>query len=369
MQERRAKYQRLELRAAPALLALLTASALMGCDEQGGVDQAPQLEQAQSEQAQAGAQGEAQDQAQDTAQRPAQGESRQLVASTAVEHDKFWSAFAYAEAHPDAEPPKTNDWNCKLSSKHPRPVVLVHGTWVNQYDSFAKMAPVLAEQGWCLYSFNFGKDGANLPLKARYGTGALNESAKELKAFTTKVLDKTGADKVDMVGWSQGGVLIRTYLKDEGGADPKNPDNNLVQNVVTLGSPHRGTTLSGIALLGNLLGITTGASDVLGQGPIDQAIGSDFIKALNEGPETFPGIHYTSLYTVYDEITNPVTTCILKKEPGATVRNINIQEGCLIDFSEHLGLPFTDRVIAMTAAGLDPENEYEIPCKLEIGSI
>lgn len=294
---------------------------------------------------------------------------RSIASSSAVKHDKFWAAFAYAEANPDAEPPNTNDWDCQLSTKHPRPVILVHGTWVNQYDSFAKMGPVLAEQGWCPYAFNFGKGGGVLPLNARYGTAALNDSVKELKAFTTKVLDETGADKVDMVGWSQGGVLIRAYLKDHGGADPQDPDNNLVQNVVTLGSPHRGTTLSGIALLGNLLGITSGASGILGQGPIDQAIGSEFIKELSKGPETLPGIHYTSLYTVYDEISNPVTTSILKKGPGATVHNINIQEGCLVDFTEHLGMPFTDRVIALTAAGLDPDNEYKIPCKLQVGSM
>lgn len=292
-----------------------------------------------------------------------------LKAPRSIKHDKFWPAFAYAEANPDAEPPNTNNWDCTLSAKYPRPVILVHGTWVNQYDSFAKMAPVLAAQGWCPYAFNFGKGGGVLPLKARYGTAALKESVKELKAFTAKVLDKTGADKVDMVGWSQGGVLIRSYLKDHGGADPNQPENNLVQNVVTLGSPHRGTTLSGIALLGNLLGITSGASGILGQGPVDQAIDSEFITDLNDGPETLPGIRYTSIYTAYDEITNPVTTSILKKDPGATVRNISVQEGCLLDFSEHLGLPFTDRVIALTAAGLDPENKYKIPCKLQIGSL
>lgn len=337
-------------RTTPALFSLLLLSAPLGCDEGASAQQAD-------------APAETPESA------TSDSNKRSIASSPAVEHDKFWPAFAHAEANPNLEPPGVNDWDCKLDSDHPRPVVLVHGTWVNQYDSFAKMAPVLAEQGWCLYSFNFGKGGGILPLKARYGTAALNQSVKELKAFTTKVLDKSGADKVDMVGWSQGGVLIRSYLKDHGGADPTDPDNNLVQNVVTLGSPHRGTTLSGIALLGNLLGITSGASGVLGQGPIDQAIGSDFMKELNDGPETLPGIHYTSIYTVYDEISNPVSTSILKEETGATVHNINVQEGCLVDFTEHLGLPFTDRVIALTAAGLDPEHEYKIPCKLQIGSM
>lgn len=290
--------------------------------------------------------------------------------SSSIRHDTFWKAFAYAEANPTAEPSDVNDWDCEPSLEHPRPVVLVHGTWVNQYDSWAKMAPVLAAEGWCLYSFNFGKKGFNLPpLKARYGTAALKESVVELKNFTQKVLDKTGSDQVDMVGWSQGGVLIRSYLKDHGGADPGEPKNNKVNRVVTLGSPHHGTTLSGIALLGNLLGITQGASGLLGQGPIDQAIGSEFLKDLNDGPDTMPGVTYTSIYTIYDQISNPVTNCLLKEAPGSKVHNVSIQDGCLIDFSEHLALPFTDRVIALTAQGLDPERQYRIPCKPQLGSM
>lgn len=364
MQHHHPKKLRIGLLSQPALLSCLLLGPQSGCDDEAAA------QDALSQDALADDQKDAQGAAAQPLE-PDQEDSTQprIPPSKAVKHSTFWSAFAYSEKNPDAEPPNTNDWDCKLSTERPRPVVLVHGTWVNQYDSFAKMAPVLAEQGFCPYAFNFGKDGANLPLNARYGTAALKESVKELKAFTDKVLDETGADKVDMVGWSQGGVLIRAYLKYEGGADPSDPNNNLVQNVVTLGSPHRGTSLSGIALLGNLLGITSSAADVMGQGPIDQAIGSDFIKELNDGPETLPGVHYTSLYTLYDEITNPVTNSILKEAPGATVNNINIQDGCLVDFTEHLGLPFTDRVIALTVAGLDPKREYKIPCKLQLGSM
>lgn len=286
-----------------------------------------------------------------------------------IEHGSFWEAFVYAEANPDALPEGVNDWNCELTDAHPRPVVLVHGTWVNQYDSFAKMAPVLAEAGFCLYTFNFGKGGDKLPLNARYGTAALSKSVLELKDFTKKVRAETGSAKVDMVGWSQGGILIRSYLKDHGGADPADPSKNHVERVVTLGSPHHGTTLSGIALLGNLLGITSSASDIIGQGPTDQAIGSEFLEALNDGPDTVPGVTYTSIFTIYDEIANPVTSCVLEAGTGATVHNISVQDGCLIDFSEHLALPFTDRVIAMTAQGLDPDHEYRIPCKFQLGSL
>lgn len=290
-------------------------------------------------------------------------------ASGAPEHKGFWSAFAHAEANPEAEPSGVNDWDCKPSDEHPNPVVLVHGTWVNQYDSFAKMAPYLKREGYCLYSLNFGKDGAKLPFNARYGTSGLAQSVIEVRDFSKKVLAATGADKIDMVGWSQGGVLIRSYLQDHDGANESDPSQNRVDKVITLGSPHHGTALSGIAVLGNLFGATSAAGGVMGQAAVDQALSSDFLEALNKDGDTRPGIAYTSIYTSYDNITNPVTTSRLEAGHGATVKNILVQDGCLIDFSDHLALPFTDRVIALVAQALDPEHEYKIPCKIQMGSL
>lgn len=299
--------------------------------------------------------------------------SEQPVASSgpfSIKHQGFWPAMAESESSPDAVPEGANRWDCKLSPEHPRPVVLVHGTWSNQYDSFAKLSPTLANDGYCVFTFNFGQDGQDaLPMKARFGTSALSESVLVLKAFTDRVLDEMSVDKVDMVGWSQGGLLIRSYLQDHGGADPKDPAKNKVLRVVTLGAPHHGTALSGIALLANLLGATEGSADVLGQGPIDQALGSAFLKELNKNGDTVPGIEYTSIYTLFDHIANPVTSSLLKAGPGATVNNVNIQDGCPVDLSDHLALTYTDRVIALTMKGLDPDASHKIPCKIEVSSI
>lgn len=287
-----------------------------------------------------------------------------------IEHQGFWPAMAQSESSPDAVPQGANRWDCKLTPEHPRPVILVHGTWSNQYDSFAKLSPTLANAGYCVFTFNFGQNGQKSPsMNARFGTSALSESVLVLKSFTERVLDEMNVDKVDMVGWSQGGLLIRSFLQDHGGADPKDPDNNQVLRVVTLGSPHHGTALSGIALLANLLGATENSAEFLGQGPIDQALGSEFLEALNEKGDTVPGVEYTSIYTLFDQIANPVTSSLLEAGPGAIVHNVNIQNGCPIDLSDHLALTYTDRVVALTMKGLDPDSSMKIPCKIEISSI
>lgn len=62
-----------------------------------------------------------------------------------------------------------------------------------------------------------------------------------------KVRTATGVSQVDIVGYSQGGMMPRQYLKFNGGAGK-------VHTLVTLGATHHGTTLSGIATLAETLG-------------------------------------------------------------------------------------------------------------------
>lgn len=42
-----------------------------------------------------------------------------------------------------------DDWNCKPSAMHPRPVVLVHGLAANAWDNWLYIRPRLALKGYC----------------------------------------------------------------------------------------------------------------------------------------------------------------------------------------------------------------------------
>jgi hypothetical protein len=54
--------------------------------------------------------------------------------------------------------------NCKPSSAHPYPVVLVHATLADEGSNWVTLAPLLANEGYCVYSFNYGETAASLPI-------------------------------------------------------------------------------------------------------------------------------------------------------------------------------------------------------------
>ncbi|MFD0535909.1 esterase/lipase family protein [Actinomadura luteofluorescens] len=148
-------------------------------------------------------------------------------------------------AHAETSPQGANDWNCKPSFVHPRPVVLVHGTFENMAFNWQKLSPALKKAGYCVYALNYGgpKDG---PIQ---GIGDIPTSAGELAAFVDRVTASTGASKVDIVGHSQGGMMPRYYMKFLGGAAK-------VNRLVGIVPSNHGTNMSGLVELGTLLGIT-----------------------------------------------------------------------------------------------------------------
>ena len=275
----------------------------------------------------------------------------------------FPPAIGFSMFNPDVDAPGTNDWSCEPTEQHPRPVVLVHGTWENRYNNFAELAPALQRDGYCVFGLDYGDtpDSGASTHPAVKGTGDIRRSAAELGEFVDEVLAATGASQVDIVGHSQGGVVPRQYLKAEGGADPEDPSENKVRNLVTLGATHHGTTLSGIATLAEHMHVLGFGRLMLGEAATQQVQGSEFMTELNADGDTVPGVDYHVIATRFDEVTTPYESTFLTAGPGATVRNITLQDGCALDASDHLSMTYSDRAIGYVKQGLDP-TAPEPPC-------
>ncbi|MEV0250410.1 alpha/beta fold hydrolase [Nocardia sp. NPDC050712] len=293
--------------------------------------------------------------------------SRSAVAAGAgPELSSAVAAFGYGLLNPNAAPAGANDWNCRPSAAHPRPVVLMHGTWMNAYDSFAYLSPRLARAGFCVFALNYGQanllEGGGLGpiMPGRNGVGYMEDSARQLAVFVDQVLAATGAAQVDVVAHSQGGTVANQYLKFEGGA-PK------VQRLISFGATHHGTSLLGIATLGRM--INNLGLDILGfyelfvgHGNIQQTVDSPFVRNLNRDGDTVPGIDYTAVGSRYDEVTNPYQLTFLTAGPGATVANITLQDECEQDFSDHLTMMYSPRAAAITLRALDPVAFPDLVC-------
>ncbi|MCZ0989970.1 esterase/lipase family protein [Streptomyces diastatochromogenes] len=262
------------------------------------------------------------------------------------------AAVPAATAHAaDAAPSSGwNDYSCKPSTAHPRPVILVHGTLGNSVDNWLSLAPYLKTRGYCVYSLDYGQ----LPgVPLFYGLGPIDKSAEQLSTFVDKVLTATGAGKADLVGHSQGGMMPRYYLKFLGGAAKVNA-------LVGLAPDNHGTDLDGLT---NLLPYFPGAEDLIKAstpGLADQIAGSAFLTKLNAGGDTVPGVHYTVIATKYDEVATPWRNQYLS---GSDVHNVLLQDLCPLDLSEHVAIGLFDRIAFHEVANaLDPSHATATTC-------
>jgi len=252
------------------------------------------------------------------------------------------TAFAFTPK----QVPGANDWSCRPSAAHPRPVVLVHGTLENMGFNWAAISPTLKNAGYCVYALNYGTN--LLSLDERFsGLDDIAKSAGQLKTFVDKVLANTGASKVDMVGHSQGGMMPNYYLKRLGGAGK-------VNMLVGMAPSNHGTDLSGLVTLGEQLGIMTGLNTFgmyTAPALVQQERGGPFQTALFKDGDTVPGPKYVVIATKKDEVVTPYTNGFLS---GPSVNNITIQDQCPNDGTGHIGLAFDGPAIQNVMNVLGP---------------
>jgi triacylglycerol esterase/lipase EstA (alpha/beta hydrolase family) len=171
------------------------------------------------------------------------------------------------------------------------PVVLVHG-YGGSPASMETLATALRHHGRTVKA-------VALP---QHGEADINQSARVLAS----AVDRTGAAKVDLVGFSAGSIVVRTYLSTSAGS-------MRTRHVVLLGAPNHGADLATLA-------VSTDPSSCV-DACQQLAHGSGFLRALNSRP--LPRLPIVSIWTGDDKTVTPPDSAIL---PGAV--NIKVQSVC-----------------------------------------
>jgi triacylglycerol lipase len=253
---------------------------------------------------------------------------------------------------PDANAPGTNDWTCKPSAAHPRPVVLVHGTFGNQSTNWQTYGPLLKNNGYCVFALTYGALPVTYPVNALGGFGSMRTSAEQLRAFVDRVRTTTGAGQVDLLGHSQGTLMPAYYLKFLGGASK-------VRNYISLAPLWHGTEFVPAAVA-TTLGIDPSTIPVcVACGEFNP--GSTFMKEIRAGGVAVPGVNYVNIVTKYDELVRPYTSGI---EPGMT--NIVVQDQCELDLSEHFEIAADRNASLYVLNALDPAHPRPLTCTLSL---
>lgn len=201
----------------------------------------------------------------------------------------------------EGPPPPGANVPCALTDEHPYPVVLVHGTFERMAQNWKTISPFLKEEGYCVFAIDYGTNGL----------GRIGRSAQELEVFVDKLLAYTGAEKVQVVGHSQGGMMPRYWIKYLGGKSK-------VEDLVGFAPSNYGTNL------GSASSQNSTAEDFNlpaennpdGANPCyscdQQGADSRFIRRLNAGDDTPGGGSFTQIATEDDEIIIPFRNCFLK---------------------------------------------------------
>lgn len=239
-----------------------------------------------------------------------------------------------------------DDWSARPNANKPWPVILIHGT-VDTKGVWQELGTELRADGWCVFAPDYGKRG----------TAAMEESAVQLGAYIEAVRTITGAEKVILIGHSQGGLLARYWMRTSGQA-------RYVKHLVSLGAPNHGTTMGGILsplVTNNLTENIMHSLIHRWFGPVgfQQISGSEIFAVFNDdgansthgSGELEDGVDYTCIASRQDTVVQPPETCFLNG-PAHQVRNVWVQDIIPRANVQHQDLPMNKHVRAIIRTGL-----------------
>jgi len=200
------------------------------------------------------------------------------------------------------------------------PVLLIPGTTMDPAVGFSwNYERAFDRLGWRWCALTLPSDA----------TGDI-QVAGEHVVSALRTLSKQSGQRVDVVGWSQGGMVGRWALRFW-------PDTRaLVDDLVGLSPSNHGTTVADLACRASCTPANW-----------QQRSTSAFTAALNSGAETFAGISYTVAYTRLDEIVvpnaGPTASSPLRTGSGR-IANIATQDVCPANLADHFAIGSYDPV-------------------------
>lgn len=248
-----------------------------------------------------------------------------------------------------------NDPSCAPGAAHPNPVVLLHGLGATYYEDLNVLQGWLAARGYCTFAATYGAY-PGFPFVG--GLRDIESSAQEIAAYVRQVQEWTGAEKIDIVGHSEGGFQSLYVTKTQGIAPS-------VGNVVAIAPPTHGTTFAGLITLAKLLGARDGVDQVLATfgcvACTQLTTGGSAVATLNDGPIAQDGVDYTIITSRYDELVTPTETSFVR-EPG--VVNQYVQDFCPLDPVGHIGEAYDTNVWNLVANGLEGQPDRKFFCTI-----
>ncbi|MCW2140888.1 esterase/lipase family protein [Actinoplanes cyaneus] len=193
------------------------------------------------------------------------------------------------------------------------PVLLIHGTTSNSRANFS--------WNWDRAFDAEGRAHCDVDLPDS-GNGDIQVAAEHV-VHAIRHLHRLAGTRIDLLGHSQGGMIGRWAMKYY-------PDTRaMVDDYVSLAASNHGT---------KEFDVQCAAQTVCSAAYWQQRAGSAFLTALNDGPQTWPGVSYTQIYTRYDEIILPYGLSALPAAPNVT--NVAVQDLCPLETVEHFGMAY-----------------------------
>ena len=171
----------------------------------------------------------------------------------------------------------------------PNPVLLVHG-FKDDARKMEPMARYLRSQGW---------DARAMTCSPSWGQQGLDALAAQVARFVEE--NYPAHQKIDLVGFSMGGLVCRYYLQRLGGLER-------VQRFVSISAPHQGSMVAWL---------------VSNPGCRQMRPGSEFLRDLATDAHRLGEIEFTSFWTPYDTIILPP-----RSSEMAEARNVKVQIAC-----------------------------------------